>query len=295
MTVAVPAPQAGKQVIAVVSGKGGAGTSVIAANLALIAANEAKRHVAIVDLDLQHGDQRRLLRVDAKEGIVEVAAASPTADRQVLLPRMPDGPAGLMTLLAPATPSLDSLLSPEFVSALLLQMRALVDIVVLDIPAYLTPASAAALRAADRVVLVCSMTDPGVRATKGMLDLFKKLQVPADRIVIALNRNEANSDMVKATVEEALGRPVAVQLPYDAILISTSINRGAPFVLQKPDAQVSRRVRELAGLLFPVQQLDIEEAASPKRRAPEPAREEADKSKRRGKKKGLFSMMTKED
>ncbi len=288
VTVSIPAPNPDNQIIVVMSGKGGVGTTVLATNIALLAANEARRRVGILDLDLQHGDVRRMLRVDPVEGIVEVAAASTSAERHALVPRLVDGPAGVMALLPPAVASVDISVSPEFTTALFLQMRSLVDIVVVDLPTHMSPVSVAAIRAADRIVLVSSMSDPGVRATQAMLRMIASLGVSPDKVIVTLNRNEANSDLTKPAVEEALGRTVPVQLPYDPILVSTSINRGAPFVLQKPDAQVSRKVRELSSLLFPVpQHPDLQEA-------PRPARIKFDEveddggGRRKPKKKGRF-------
>ncbi len=286
ITVAVPPPNPDQQVVVVVSGKGGAGTSVIACNLALLVANETRRRVAIVDLDLQHGDVRRMLRLDAPEGIMEVARSSPSADRKALIPRLVDGPANVMALLPPPLPAIDAVVSPEFAHALLLQLRSLADIVIVDLPSHITPAGLAAMLAADRVVLVSSMSDPGVRATQGMLRFMAAVGVDSMKVVVALNRNEANSDLTKASVEEALGRSVPVQLPYDAILVSTSINRGAPFVLQKPDTQVSRRVRELASLICPMPAGREPSAETARERVADARFED---TPRKTKKKGLFS------
>ena len=269
--------------VAIVAAKGGVGTSVLAVNLALLASAEARKRSALIELDIQHGSARRLLRIEPIEGILEVATASPEAAPDQLAPRMAPGPAGLIALLGPAQPRPDVALQPEFIEALMQQLRGAVDFAVFDVPSHLTAASAAALRNADRVVVLSSMTDPGVRATQGLLGLLKDMGLDMNHVLLVLNRNEANSDLTKAAVEEAVGHPVAVQLPYDPILVSTAINRGAPFVLQKPDAQVSRKVRELGSFLFPIAML------------PEPVGTQfaldvdEDESRPRRKKKGFFS------
>ena len=280
---AVGAAQAppGSKVIALISGKGGVGTSVLTTNLALLAANEARRRVGVIDFDIQHGDLRRMLRIDAPEGIVDLARVSPGVDRDALASRLVPGPGGIQALLSPPRPVLDVQLPPEFVAALLLQMRFLVQDVLIDMSPHITQASIAALRSADHIVLVSNMSDPGVRATQGMLRLFNEIGIPSSQIVVLLNRTEANSDLTKPAIEEAIGRSVPVQLPYDPILVSTSINRGAPFVLQKPDAQASRKLREVAALFFPMPMST--DSSAP---APAPVYED---DRRDTKKKGLFS------
>ena len=238
--------------VAVISGKGGAGVTMLATSLALIASAEGRRRTALVDLDLQHGDIRRLLRIDSRESVIELAQASPVPDEGDLMRRFADGPGGILALTAPARPRIDVELTPEFAVALVQALRTASDFAAIDLPSYITPASAAVLRNADRVILVSSMSDPGVRSTQGMLSLFGELGIARDRIALVLNRNEANSDLTKAGVEEELGMESTVQLPYDFVLVSTAVNHGVPFVLQRPDAQVSRKIRELGATLFPL-------------------------------------------
>ena len=66
---------------------------------------------------------------------------------------------------------------------------------------------------------------------------------------VVLNRTEANNDLDRAEVEDIIGVGAAVQLPYDAALIATSVNAGTPFVLMETQAQATRRIRDLAAAL----------------------------------------------
>jgi pilus assembly protein CpaE len=285
-----PAPAAGfmpgaapVHTVAVVSGKGGVGATTIAASLALIASAEGRLRTALVDLDLQHGDVRRLLRIESSDSVIDLAQAAPIPSSEDLAPRFAEGPGGLLTLTAPPRPRIDVDLTPEFAVALIQALRTSVDFAVLDIPVFVTPASAAVLRNADRIVLVSGMSDPAVRSTQGVLSLFGDLGIAPERVTLVLNRNEANSDLTKAAVEEALGVPVAIQLPYDFVLVSTSVNRGVPFVMQRPDAQVSRKVRELAATFFPLPEVTYAEG-QPVAASARPG----EVPERRGKRKGLF-------
>lgn len=282
----------GHQVVVMLAGKGGVGTSVLATNLGLMVASEGRRRTAIVDLDLQHGDIYQLLRIPPTPGkhILEVAAESPNADPHALIPRIVDGPAGIMALLAPVNPRLPVSLDPAFVDPLFGAMRDLCDLVVVDLPSHLTATSAAALRAADRIVLVCAMSEPGVRSTQSALQTLHGLRVAPERILLLLNRNEANTDLTRAAVEEALGMEATVQLPYDPILISSSINRGAPFALQQPDAQVSRRLRDLAALLvqMPHSPDGDSDRETPTPGPPRPPTADDDEGGRRRGRRGLF-------
>jgi len=275
--------------VAVISGKGGVGSTTVATSLALIASVEARRRTALIDLDLQHGDVRRMLRIESRDTVIDLAQAAPNPTSEDLTPRFCGGPGGVLALTAPTRPRIDIDVTPEFAVALIQALRTAVDFAVLDLPVFVTPATAAVLRNADRIVLVSSMSDPGVRSTQGVLSLFGDLGIDSQRVTLVLNRNEANSDLTKTAVEEALGIPVAVQLPYDFVLVSTSVNRGVPFVMQRPDAQVSRKIRELAALFFPLPEM-ADTYTDPT--APDtisvPPDESDDKAERRTKRKGIF-------
>ena len=253
-------PPAGRQVVAVLSGKGGVGTTVLATNLALLIAAEAKKPVALLDFDLQHSDTARLLRLDVTHSVMELVQHPEEMAHARLLSYTLTAPAGVRLLAPPQHPRLPIELPPDFVDALLRELRQLFDVVVIDIPAHLTAAAATALRAADRVIVVSGMSDPAVRATQHVQQILDSLHVGRERRLIVLNRTEANSDLSRSGVEGLLETQVAVQLPYDPILVSTSINRGAPFALQKPEAQVTRRLRELAGKIVLMPQVDTETA-----------------------------------
>jgi pilus assembly protein CpaE len=272
-------PTAGRQVIAVVAAKGGSGTTVLATNLALLIASEANRRVALVDLDIEHGHVQRLLRLESRSGILDALRGGPAA----LGGALTVGPANLSVLTAPSYANAGA--DPAALQAILGAMREMFDVVIIDVPNRLTAVEAAAIDAADRVILLSQMSDLGVRATVGLRRTLEGAGIASERILTVLNRIEANSDLTKANVEEALRTAVSVQLPYDPILVSTSMNRGAPFVLQRPDAQVSRKLRELAGMLVPMPSLAADSSDVPPVALPANAEDDGGRKKQR---KGLF-------
>lgn len=276
-------PSSGPRIVALVAGKGGVGTSTLAANTALLLSNEWKQRVALIDCDFLHGDLARLLRVELHSGFWE-KFLSTGLDEQQLMDAFVRGPAGVW-LLGPAfQSSIPPDVDADFATRLCTMLRTLFDVVILDIPSHLSPATRAALSAADQIVVVSSMSDLGVRATQKLLAVLATQKVPNDRLRIMLNRNEANSDLSKSVVEEAIGHPSSLQLPYDPILVSTSVNHGAPFVLQKPEAQVSRRIRELAALLMgaPMTPLGLTQRQGPAPREVEAAPTQPIEKKKRG-------------
>src|SRR6185437_3045734 len=61
-----------RRVVAVYSPKGGSGTTTIATNIAVVAANARSNRIALVDLDLQFGGVATQLNLDPKMTLADV-------------------------------------------------------------------------------------------------------------------------------------------------------------------------------------------------------------------------------
>src|SRR6476469_4126544 len=90
-------------IVAVVGGKGGAGKSVFAANLAIAYLQEFKQRPRIVDLDLNSlGDQNIIRGQNPAKSIVDVSKLqSGPIDPKTLAPFMVNAPAGYSFIGAP--------------------------------------------------------------------------------------------------------------------------------------------------------------------------------------------------
>ncbi len=264
-------------IISIMSAKGGVGKTMIAVNLALLIARDSGKKVALIDLAVHGGDIGLQTRLESEHNLLNcLSAPERFADVAV------QGPGGVAVLLAPPDMPLVDQQRTAAITELLRAVGKRYDVVLVDTDAHYTPETHAALEASDNVVVVTSMSDPSVRATQRLLPTLAG-KVGADGIILALNRPEANSDFNKASVEEALGRQAAVQLPYD-IMIPASVNRGSPLILSNPTSQSSRVVRTLAQQFVDLPDLPEEEAAAP--RTPFPAAPSDSRKRKRG---GLFS------
>jgi len=269
-------PDQGGTVISVVSGKGGVGTSVLATNLAIMTAREGHRRVVVVDLDLLHGDVAALVGARG-DGISTLAHLG--IDAIPIESLLTATPYGISAVLDTPDPHSAPTLRPEQVEHLIAALRGTFDTIVIDLPSHLDQVATAALRNSDRIVVICGMSSLGVSSTLRLLSTLHGLGQPPGAVSVVLNRTEANSDLTRGAVEDALGGPTAVQLPYDPYVVSTSITRGTPFVVGQRSAQASRRIRELAGMLShmpPIQDEDLD------------ARTEEDRGSRRRGRRGLF-------
>jgi MinD-like ATPase involved in chromosome partitioning or flagellar assembly len=62
------------------------------------------------------------------------------------------------------------------------------------------------------------------------------------------NRSDVTAGMSKAQVEQALGLPIAAEIPSDRV-VPEAANKHNPFVLASPSAHASQGIGQIAALL----------------------------------------------
>lgn len=167
-----------KNVIAVISQKGGVGKTTVALNLAVTLAEKGKR-VLLVDVDPQGGIGLALARQDtALAGLAEVLVGQATLE-QALMPTKMEG----LTLLPRGR--LDPVDVPQFEQALGVQQRLATylqvlkkrfDLVVVDTPAGLGMPTRAALGGADLVLLPVQAEPMGLRSLQQALRVLEHVR-----------------------------------------------------------------------------------------------------------------------
>jgi pilus assembly protein CpaE len=238
------------QIIAVFSGKGGTGKSVIATNLAVALAASGERRVCLVDLDLAFGDVAIMLELAPTRTI---ASAIPVADRidetglRTLLTRHRSG---VDTLLAPVQPADAEQISRDLIAEILHLARGAFDLVVVDCASQLNDQTLAALDAAHHYLLVTTPELPALKSLRVTLDTFNLLDYQRERRIVVLNRADSKVGLTVSDVERAIRIPVAAFVPSSRD-VPMSINKGMPIVLEQPSHAVSVAIKDLASKRFP--------------------------------------------
>ncbi|HEY2704688.1 MAG TPA: response regulator [Candidatus Dormibacteraeota bacterium] len=241
------------EVFLVFSGKGGVGKSIIASNLAIALGMETGARVALVDLDLQFGDIGVLLNLDHSRSITDLADAAASTDAEFIQDVLANGPEGVQVLLAPISPELADLVTADHLRTIMQELQRTYDFIVVDTASHLAELNLEAIELATRIIVVTALNIPAIKDTKLTLKVLESLNVEPDRILLALNRSDAHSEFNKEAVENNLRFPIALQIPHDPKAVSTSVNRGAPFVSANPEAEISRSIRELVSQLVPLE------------------------------------------
>ncbi|HVA21532.1 MAG TPA: response regulator [Candidatus Micrarchaeia archaeon] len=266
--VAVAARSRTAEVHLVMAGKGGCGKSLLATNLATALRLEVAGRVCLVDLDLQFGDVGVLLNLPHGRTVSDLVDNAQSLDGEFVDEVLADGPEGLRVLVAPLSPELGDLVRAEHVRAIFEILSREFEHIVVDSGGPFAEPTLEAVDLADHVLVIGSLNIPAIKNTKLLLKTLDSLKVPGDRVLVVVNHHDAHAAYDRASIEDTLRSPVAMELPSDPKLVGASVHRAVPVVVGSPDSEVSRRIRALARRLAPA----AAGAASDEARRPSGAR-----------------------
>jgi pilus assembly protein CpaE len=243
----VPRAGVGK-VITVFSTKGGAGKSVIAANLAVVLARRSTKPVVLVDADLQFGDVAVMLKLAPQHTIVDAVGSAdrldPTLLQQFL---MRHEPSGLLILPAPLEPSFADQISAGEMVRIIELLRTFCEYVVIDTPAYFNEVVLGLIEESDEVLLIAGMDIPNIKNVKIGLQTLRLLNVPMSKLHLVLNRANSKVKLDVSEVERTLQIKAEALIPSD-VVVPQSVNKGTPVVLDAPKSGVAKSIEHLADM-----------------------------------------------
>lgn len=237
------------QIIAVFSTKGGVGKTTIAINLAVSLAEETRKKVVVVDLDLQFGDVAIMLNVIPKRTITELIQDINQIDSELLEGYLVTHPTGVKVLPCPTRPEYAELITGTHVEKILGILKHNYDYIVVDTPPFFHETTLAALDLCHQILLVVSLDLPTIKNVKLGLEVLDSLHLKG-KVRMVLNRSSNDIGINPEDMEESLGLKVEAHIPSDGRTIINSVNKGNPFVVTNPNTKVSASIRELANLLM---------------------------------------------
>jgi pilus assembly protein CpaE len=239
------------KVLTVFSTKGGAGKSVIAANLAVILAKRTDKPVVLVDADLQFGDVAVMLKLAPQHTIVDAVASADRLDAgllQNILVR--HEPSGVYVLPAPLEPQFaDQIAAAEMVQIIEL-LRTFAGYIVIDTPAHFNDVVLGLIEVSDDVLLIAGMDIPNIKNVKIGLQTLRLLNTPMSKLHLILNRANSKVKLDVSEVERTLQVKAECLIPSD-IMVPQSVNKGTPVVLDNPKSGVARAIEQLADMFAP--------------------------------------------
>lgn len=242
---------AGSRLTAVINAKGGSGATVVACNVAHILAVVQRERVALLDLDVQFGTLPLYFDAKASRSLMDALEAVEDLDPEAVAGYMTRHPSGVHLL---GTMS-DRVLLPEDVSAdrlghLLNLLRQAYGQVVVDLPRQIDARTTLVMEQADRIALVMQQSLTHVRDAKRLLAVLRdELEIPAERIVVVINRFDPRSRISLADIEQALGRKSLEYINNDFKRVAESVNLGVALHELAKNAPVTQSLAGLARTL----------------------------------------------
>lgn len=215
--------------IAVLGGKGGVGCTTVAVNLATALHRATREATLFVDLHMAHGDASVFLGVEPRFSVLDALENIHRLDQTYMKGLVTPTKAGI-DLLAAAN-------RPQHGPIDALRVRALIEFVTTTYPWVVLDCARTdgtlmeALDATTTVVVVANQELATLRSAS-RLAASTRQRCGAQRVKLAINRFDTESEIGRKDVERVMGGAIAYTFPSDYRASVAALNKGEPLILQ---------------------------------------------------------------
>lgn len=240
-----------RRVVTVFSPKGGVGTTTVATNLALIAAEHHPNKVLLLDLDLSFGQAASHLNLQPKQTLLElIRDDAALREAELFRTYIVHHAGGVHLLAAPPAPGFASMVTAEHLERVLARALESYEIIVVDAGTSLDERMLALFSRSDVVIVPVLPEIPALNAVHLLLDQLTETGSMGATTMFVLNNAFARQLLKRTDIENALGAKVTADLPYDPFVYLKAVNEGVPVVRSAPKSQPAEHLRRLAGIVF---------------------------------------------
>ncbi len=271
------------QLFAVFSPKGGAGTSTIAANLAVALRQFTNKKVVLLDGNLVLGDLNVMLNMVSNTTILDLAQRIDELDADLLNDVLSTHNSQIKVLLAPPNPQDGEAVTSDHLKTIIDLLRREFDYVVVDTQSSFQDRALAVLDVADQILVIMTLEMTCIKNIKLFLEVAELLDYSSEKIFLILNKADNRLGIRVENVENNIKHKIGIQIGNAPHEVTLSINQGVPMVISNRDHRVSKDLFALARELANVAHVH-KGAETP----PEPASAKATSKKKQG---GLLGLL----
>jgi pilus assembly protein CpaE len=239
-----PPPE--NQIVAVFSLRGGAGCSSLATNFAVGLRQMWNKKTVLLDLSLPAGTCDVMFDVHPTHSLSTLIGHEiNTFDEDLIEGHLTSHSTGTELLAGILNPADADLITENIVSLILDHLRNIAHYIVIDTSHNFSPATLAALDAADRIIIPITPDIISARLTLNALKVFDMLSYPRDKIEVIVNWIFPKDGLDKGRIEKFIGHPVMTVIPYTPEAWSKGINLGTPVIMDDPSAPLVTMLENL--------------------------------------------------
>lgn len=235
------------RVVSFVGGRGGVGSSMLAANFAWTLANASQEEVIAIDLDFNFGTMALSLNLDPKQAVFEALSEAERID-SVLVERFMTEHGPYLSILS-TVGSLKDVSEPtvEAVERLIEICRSMAQHVVLDIPRRWSGWASSALLLSDEVVVTVNPDLANLRDAKLMFDWLRGRRGSAGTRLVVNKADVAKRNQLSTKdFQDTLGVAPNLTIGFDPTLFAQLANNGQMIGEGAKSHKMNEQLRQFA-------------------------------------------------
>lgn len=236
------------RVFAIVSPKGGVGRTSLTVNLAISFAKSGKK-VAVIDGNMQFGDIAMYFDEKPKRTIYEWVKEAYGRPNFTIDQYMVSHDSGVSILAGPQRPEFFEGITEEHMDTAIEEAKKLFDVVLIDMPGYLSEIHMSCLERAEDILLIMTNSLTEIRTSKLYIETLEAFN-HHEKVKVLLNKCTKKQGLDLKKVEEILGLAIYATLPEQGKVTATAISTGLPFIISSPRSQLSKAILQLSEKLY---------------------------------------------
>jgi pilus assembly protein CpaE len=236
------------KIIALVSHKGGAGTTTVATNIASNLAGQSKS-VCLADLILRSGAVTSVLNVEPACSLLDLARSLRQGDVQAIEKALVQHISGVHVLAEPLRGS-ETRIKPADVDEIFDRLVQSFEFLVVDTPKEFDDMQLLVLDRAEIVLFVTEMDAPSLKSARRTIEHFGRMGVDLAKIRVLLNRYITTEMMNLQTIENVLGMRIFWTIPDDYRAVLSAVNQGLSIQACGYDSDIAKSYAGLPGAIM---------------------------------------------
>jgi pilus assembly protein CpaF len=233
--------------VAVYSGSGGVGKTLISASMAASLIQQEMGRVLLIDGSHPlPAELATLVGLDRAKALGEMVPILGRLTPEVFASYLVASPMGMSVMPLTADVLHGRLVTLEILNRMFDLASEAFDQIIIDLPTGVGPLTPSILDRADYVVVVAEPTSGGLVRARYCMDYLRGQQVPPDACLLCMNRMPERVGLTPETIERVVGLPLLISLPEDPEAVAAAQVKRVPVVVSAPRTPVARALDRLA-------------------------------------------------